>query len=150
MIVEVRKYTIKPGLRARFIDFFETRAVPAQRGVGMGILGPLLDLENPDVFIWLRGFPSLEERERMKTTFYEGELWLKELEAIAMPMLERYEVILTETSPGVVNFFGGRGSGGTARPRPKAHPARLRCGGSSRSLFTAISKTLSRPRQFNT
>src|SRR3989475_949501 len=49
--------------------------------------------ENPDVFIWLRGFPSLEERERMKTTFYEGELWLKELEAIAMPMLERYEVI---------------------------------------------------------
>jgi len=107
MIVEVRKYTIKPGLRARFIDFFETRAVPAQRGVGMGILGPLLDLENPDVFIWLRGFPSLEERERMKTTFYEGELWLKELEAIAMPMLERYEVILTETSPGVVNFFGG-------------------------------------------
>src|SRR2546427_7931515 len=102
MIVEVRKYTIKPGLRARFIDVFETRAVPAQRGVGMGILGPLLDLENPDVFIWLRGFPSLEERERMKTTFYEGELWLKELEAIAMPMLERYEVILTETSPGVV------------------------------------------------
>src|SRR3989442_6245777 len=34
MIVEVRKYTIKPGLRARFIDFFEARAVPAQRGVG--------------------------------------------------------------------------------------------------------------------
>src|SRR5207245_5184552 len=117
MIVEVRKYTIKPGLRARFIDCFETRAVPAQRGVGMGILGPLLDLENPDVFVWLRGFPSLEERERMKTAFYEGELWLKELEAIAMPMLERYEVILTETSRGVKNFFGWCGS--EARDTPE-------------------------------
>src|SRR2546427_6114402 len=81
MIVEVRKYTIKPGLRARFIDFFETRAVPAQRGVGMGILGPLLDLENPDVFIWLRGFPSLEERERMKTTFYRSEEHTSELQS---------------------------------------------------------------------
>src|SRR3989442_9459637 len=135
MIVEVRKYT-KPGLRARFIDFFETRAVPAQRGVGMGILGPLLDLENPDVFIWLRGFPSLEERERMKTTFYEGELWLKELEAIAMPMLERYEVILTETSPGVLNFFGGVGSDGTARPLRKAQPPRLPSVESTTTPFT--------------
>src|SRR5256712_12342570 len=145
MIVEVRKYTIKPGLRARFIDFFETRAVPAQRGVGMGILGPLLDLENPDVFIWLRGFPSLEERERMKTTFYEGELWLKELEAIAMPMLERYEVILTETSPGVVNFFGGEGAEGTAGPLRQAHPARLEGGAAARNLLPAVFKQPSRP-----
>src|SRR2546428_10883415 len=143
MIVEVRKYTIKPGLRARFIDFFETRAVPAQRGVGMGILGPLLDLENPDVFIWLRGFPSLEERERIKTTFYEGELWLKELEAIAMPMLERYEVILTETSPGVANFFGGEGSEGGASPRRQAQPGRVRGGGATRNLFPTVFKHLS-------
>ena len=104
MIVEVRKYTIKPGLRAKFIDFFETRSVPALRDEGMEILGPMLDLENPDVFVFLRAFPSLEARDRMKTAFYEGELWLNELEAIAMPMLERYEVILTETSPGFVTF----------------------------------------------
>jgi hypothetical protein len=98
MIVEVRKYTIKPGLRAKFIEFFETRSLPALRAHGMEIYGPLLDLENPDVFVFLRGFPSLEERDRMKKAFYEGELWTKELEGIAMPMLERYEVILTETT----------------------------------------------------
>src|SRR6266540_2179916 len=59
MIVEVRKYTIKPGWRGKFIEFFETRAVPALREHGMEILGPMLDLENPDVFVFLRGFPSL-------------------------------------------------------------------------------------------
>jgi hypothetical protein len=99
MIVEVRKYTIKPGLRAKFIEFFVARSAPAKREIGMQIMGPLLDLENPDVFVWFRGFPSLEERDRMKTAFYEGETWTKELEAIAMPMLERYDVILTETHP---------------------------------------------------
>ena len=106
MIVEVRKYTIKPGLRAKFVEFFETRTAPAQREEGMQVLGPLLDLENPDVFVWLRGFPSLEDRDRMKAAFYEGPLWTQEFEAIAMPMLERYEVILTETSSGFVTFPG--------------------------------------------
>ena len=102
MIVEVRSYRIKPGRRAEFIQFFETRAVPALQAHGMKILGPLLDIENPNKFVWMRGFPSLDERERMKDAFYEGDLWKNELEAIAMPMLESYDVILCETSPGYV------------------------------------------------
>ena len=102
MIVEVRSYRIKPGRRAEFIELFETRAVPALRSYGMTLLGPLLDIENPNKFGWLRSFPSLDQRERMKDAFYESELWKNELEAIAMPMLESYDVILCETSPGYV------------------------------------------------
>lgn len=102
MIVEVRSYRIKPGRRAEFIEFFETRAVPALRSHGMKILGPLLDLENPNKFVWLRAFPSLDDLDRMKQAFYEGELWKNELESIAMPMLDSYDVILCETSPGCV------------------------------------------------
>ena len=90
------------GRREEFIHFFETRAVPAQRSHGMKILGPLLDLENPNKFVWLRSFPSLEERDRMKNDFYEGEMWKNELERVAMPMLESYDVILCETPPGCV------------------------------------------------
>src|SRR5215510_988242 len=102
MIVEVRSYRVKPGRRAEFIDLFEKRAIPALRAHGMQVLGPLLDLENPNKFVWLRSFPSLEERERMRNDFYGGELWKNELEAIAMPMLESYDVILCETSAGYV------------------------------------------------
>lgn len=102
MIVEVRSYRIKPGRRDDFIKFFETRAVPALRAHGMEILGPLLDLENPNKFVWLRSFPSLDARERMRNAFYEGALWKNELEPIAMPLLESYDVILCETSGGYV------------------------------------------------
>ncbi len=102
MIVEVRSYRIKPNRRQEFIDFFETRAVPAMRDCGIQILGPLLDLENPNKFVWLRSFPSSLERQRMKEAFYEGDVWTKELEAIAMPMLDSYDVILCEASPGYV------------------------------------------------
>jgi hypothetical protein len=107
MIVEVRSYRIKPGLRGEFVKLFETRAIPAQRSHGMQILGPLLDLENPNKFVFLRSFPSLDERDRMKDAFYEGELWKNELESIAMPMIDSYDVILCETSPGYV-FDGPR------------------------------------------
>ncbi len=112
MIVEVRSYRIKPGRRAEFLRFFETRSVPALRSYGMKVLGPFLDLENPNKFVWLRGFPSLEERDRMKQAFYEGELWKKELEPIAMPMLESYDVILCETS--LDSLFDGPRAGSQA------------------------------------
>jgi hypothetical protein len=104
MIVEVRRYRIKPGRREEFLRFFEMRSVPALQAHGMSILGPLVDLENPNAFVWLRGFPSLAARDEMKEAFYEGDLWKQELEAIAMPMLESYDVILTETGPGLVWF----------------------------------------------
>jgi hypothetical protein len=102
MIVEVRSYRIKPNKRDEFIRLFETRAIAAQRSYGMKIVGPLLDVENPNKFVFLRSFPSLEERDRMKDDFYEGPIWKNELEAIAMPMLDSYDVILCETSAGCV------------------------------------------------
>ena len=102
MIVEVRSYRIKPGRREEFIGLFETRAIPAQREYGMRITGPFLDVENPNKFVFLRSFPSLEERERMKDAFYSGEIWKNELEGLAMPLLESYDVILCEASSGCV------------------------------------------------
>src|SRR4026207_2074648 len=102
MIVEVRSYRIKPGKLDEFIRLFETRAVPAQRTSGMRSIGPFLDVENPNKFVFLRSFPSLEERDRIKDAFYGGELWKNELEKLAMPLLDSYDVILCETSPGCV------------------------------------------------
>jgi hypothetical protein len=102
MIVEVRSYRIIPGRREEFIEFFKKRAVPAQQALGIKIIGPLLDLENPNKFVFLRSFPSLNERDEMKKAFYEGELWKNELESIAMPMVDSYDVILCETSGGYV------------------------------------------------
>ena len=106
MIVEVRSYRIKPGKRAEFIKLFETRAVPALRKYGMKIVGPLLDVENPNKFVFLRSFPSIEDRERLKDDFYGSEIWKNELEPFAMPLLDSYDVILCEASPGCVFDWG--------------------------------------------
>lgn len=104
MIVEVRTYYIKDGLRAKFLETFQESSIPIHQRIGMGIFGPLLVVDNPNAFIFLRSFPSLEERDRMKDAFYEGLEWKSRLEAILMPMIERYESTLTETSDGFVSI----------------------------------------------
>lgn len=104
MIIEMRTYRLKPGCRARFLEVFRSRSMPAHAQIGMKILGPLLSIEDPDVFFFMRGFPDLASREPMKAKFYEGELWKRELEQTLMPMIDKYDVVLVEDSEGLIQW----------------------------------------------
>ena len=96
MIIEMRTYKIKHGMRAKFIELFKSKAEPEHKRSGMKVLGPLLSVDDEDVFFWMRGFPDAKSREPMRNQFYEGELWKKELEAPAMAMLDKYDVVVVE------------------------------------------------------
>lgn len=104
MIIEMRTYKTKPGRRSQFLEIFRDKSLPAHAEIGMKILGPFPSVEDPDTFFFMRGFPDLPSREPMKARFYEGELWKKELEAVMMPMLEKYEVVLVEDPEGQVQW----------------------------------------------
>jgi hypothetical protein len=104
MIIEMRTYKTKPGRRTEFLEIFHSRSVPAHAEIGMKILGPFLSVEDPDSFFFMRGFPDLASREPMKARFYEGELWKGELEAVLMPMLEKYDVIVVDDPAGLIRW----------------------------------------------
>ena len=106
MIIEIRHYTLKPGRREEFIDFFERENRTALRDAGMLVFGPLRDLENPDKVHWMRAFPSLQEREALKDAFYTGPIWHDQIEPVAMDMIADYEADLVETTDGFENFSG--------------------------------------------
>jgi len=100
VIVEMRTYKVKPGLRPEFLKVFEAVSVPAHADSGMPIVGPFLSIEDPDVFFFMRGFPDLQSRDSSKRRFYEGPLWKDELEGLLMPMLDRYDVVLVDDPNG--------------------------------------------------
>ena len=104
MIIEMRTYKTKPGLRAKFLEIFHTRSIPAHAEIGMKILGPFLSVEDADTFFFMRGFPDMASREPMKAKFYEGELWKGELENVVMPMLEKFYVVLVTIPEGLVRW----------------------------------------------
>ncbi len=101
MIVEMRTYKIKPGLRSEFLEIFETKSVPAHQKIGMKILGPFLSAEDHDTFFFMRAFPDLESRQPLKAQFYEGKLWKEELGQNLMPMIEKYDVLLVDAPNGL-------------------------------------------------
>jgi hypothetical protein len=101
VIIEMRTYKTTPGKRTEFLEVFESKSVPAHQDIGMTILGPFLSVEDPDTFFFMRGFPDLESRERLKEQFYEGDLWKQELQHKLLPMLEKYDVVLVEAKDGL-------------------------------------------------
>jgi hypothetical protein len=110
MIVEMRTYTTKAGCRAKFLEIFRRKSIPAHEEIGMKILGPFLSVEDPEVFFFMRGFPDLASREPMKAKFYESDLWRSELEGLLMPMLEKYEVVLVEDPEHIIQWSGAADS----------------------------------------
>ncbi len=96
MIVEMRTYRTKPGMRARFLDLFLTKTMPEHARLGMLIAGPFLSVDDADVFFFMRGFPDAESHEAMKARFYDGKLWKEELEELLLPMLDRYDVVTVD------------------------------------------------------
>ena len=81
MIIEMRTYRTKPGLRSRFLEIFRSKSIPAHAEIGMKILGPFLSVEDAYTLFFMRGFPDLASREPMKAQFYEGELWKRDWKA---------------------------------------------------------------------
>jgi hypothetical protein len=101
MIIEMRTYKIKPGLRAEFLKTFESKVRPEHEKIGMKILGPFLSAEDADTFFWMRAFPDLKGRSRMRDEFYLGKLFREDLEKNHVPMLEKYDVVVVEAKAGL-------------------------------------------------
>ncbi len=58
MIMEIRNYKIRAGMRDRFIAFFDTKVKPVQERLGIKILGEFVDLGDEDRFVWFRAFET--------------------------------------------------------------------------------------------
>jgi NIPSNAP protein len=104
VIIEMRTYRTTPGRRAEFLEIFRRNSMPAHAEIGMRILGPFACLEDPETFFFMRGFPNLAARQSMKTRFYEGLLWKRDLEPVLMPMLHTYDVVLVDDKEGLIRW----------------------------------------------
>ena len=93
-IVELRQYTLRPGRRDELIDLFERKFVDSQEAAGMTLIGQFRDLDDPDRFVWLRGFPDMESRNRALEAFYFGPVWQAHRDAANATMIDSDDVLL--------------------------------------------------------
>jgi hypothetical protein len=93
-IVELRQYTLRPGKRDVLIDLFDREFVETQETVGMKIVGQFRDRDNPDRFVWVRGFPDMGSRAQALQDFYGGPVWKAHREAANATMIDSDNVLL--------------------------------------------------------
>ena len=93
-IVELRQYTLRPGGRDELIELFEREFVETQEAVGIQVIGQFYDLDDPDRFVWLRGFNDMSAREQSLNAFYSGPIWRAHRDVANATMVDSDNVLI--------------------------------------------------------
>lgn len=93
-VVELRQYTLHPGQRDVLIALFEAHFIESQEACGIILIGQFRDLDRPDRFVWLRGFPDMDSRAKSLAAFYGGPVWKAHREAANATMIDSDNVLL--------------------------------------------------------
>ena len=93
-IIELRRYALHTGMREALIELFEREFVETQEAVGLRILGTFRDVDDPDSFVWLRGFADMETRGKGLPAFYRGYDWAEHKNAANATMIDSDNVLL--------------------------------------------------------
>ncbi|OPC77953.1 NIPSNAP family protein [Embleya scabrispora] len=111
-VIELRQYTLHNGRRDELIALFDRELVETQEATGMTILGQFRDLDDPNRFVWLRGFPDMDTRLHALTAFYGGPVWAEHAHRANATMVDSDDVLLLRPLAA--------GSGPAVRPSERA------------------------------
>jgi hypothetical protein len=93
-VFELRQYTLHPGQRDVLIELFERAFIDTQEAAGMRVLGSFRDLDDPDRFVWFRGFPDMVRRKEALARFYGGPVWKAHRDEANATMIDSDDVLL--------------------------------------------------------
>lgn len=92
-VLELRRYTLKPGTRSQFAEHFDAFFPEAMQQLGALAAGAFLNRENPLLFTWIRAYRDMDDRARFNAAFYYGPVW-KEHRDDANAMIEDSDDVL--------------------------------------------------------
>ena len=100
MIIELREYYLKPNSREQFIEIMEEHILPfLTNKKEIVFLGSFTTEEDPDKYIWIRGFKDTAHREQYYAEISEDPYW----KAVITP---KYEPILIREKKKVTLLKG--------------------------------------------
>lgn len=95
-VIDLRQYALVPGRRDELIQLFDDHFVDGQEAVGIHVLGQFRDLDDPDQFVWLRGYDSMPARAEGLARFYYGPVWQAHREHANAMMIDTDNALLLE------------------------------------------------------
>jgi len=93
-VYELRQYTLRRQQRDTLIYLFEKNFIEPQNELGAHVLGTFRDLDDPDRFVWIRGFRDMVTRQKALFSFYNGPVWHANRTSANATMLDSDNVLL--------------------------------------------------------
>lgn len=136
LVVELRRYALRPNARETLIELFDREFVETQEAVGMSVLGQFRDLDDPNAFVWLRGFTDMRARTPGLEAFYGGPVWKAHASAANATMLDVDNVLLLRPGSGLRLQIDARAAPGSeAIPPGLLDPLRESAAGDFSTFF---------------
>lgn len=104
LVLELRQYALHSQQRDVLIELFEREFVESQEAVGMSIIGQFTDRDDPDRFVWLRGFADMTSRREGLESFYGGPVWEAHRDAANATMIDSDNVLLLRPARSGASF----------------------------------------------
>jgi len=119
--IELRRYTTVANMRDMLTSLFEREFIDSQIECGAMPIGQFNDLDDPNMFVWLRGFESMASRLTALTAFYIGSpVWKAHRDAANATLVDSDNVLLLRPARPHSGFeLSGltRANAGTERTR---------------------------------
>ena len=93
-VFEFRRYTVKPGEREHFAQYFESYFPEAFQQLGALAFGSFFEREHSLGFTWIRGFHTIEARAVVNAEFYYGPVWKEHKKTLNELMTDSDNVLL--------------------------------------------------------
>jgi hypothetical protein len=97
-VVELRRYALHPGGRDVLIPLFEREFIESQERCGMVPIGHYRDLDDPNSFVWFRGFADMETRRGALQAFYTSPAWMDHRDTANATMIDSNNVLLLRSA----------------------------------------------------
>lgn len=102
-VVEIRSYTLKAGTRDGFHRRFEAEALPMLQRWKADVVAYGPSLHDDESYILIRGFASLDARQREEDAFYGSDEWKNGPRAATLADIASYTTVVLELDHGAVD-----------------------------------------------
>ena len=94
--IEIRSYNLRPGTGAAFHALVRERSMPLLREWKVDVVAVGPSLHDPDSYILIRAYDSLEHRQRSQDEFYRSDAWRQGPREEILALIESYTTVVVE------------------------------------------------------
>ncbi|KOX05188.1 MULTISPECIES: NIPSNAP family protein [unclassified Streptomyces] len=104
-LLEIRLFTVKPGLREEFHRISRDGTIPLMRDCGITVVAHGPSRNDEDGYYLLRAFRSEEERVALSQSVYATDEWLAKYDEVVPEMMASYQTsVVPVPGPALEEF----------------------------------------------